>query len=49
MEYQKIINILGNLSNSRLPRYVTRKWVEMYDQSDRTYNVNKKIDLKHLN
>ena len=46
MEYQKRINILGNLSNSKLPKYVPRQWVEIYDQSDGTCNINKEIIFK---
>ena len=30
MEYQKVINLLGNISD-KLPRFVTKKWVEIYD------------------
>ena len=47
MEYQKIINLIGGkVSDSKLPRYLTKKWVEVYDQSDGTYNVNNDIRFK---
>ena len=32
MEYQKITNFLGNISD-KVPRFITRKWIEVYDQS----------------
>ena len=44
MEFQKIINLLDITSDYKdLPRYVTKKWIEVYDQSEKNYNVNKKI------
>ena len=47
MEYKEIINLLGKTTDSRkLPKYVTRKWIEIYDQSNRSYNVNKDIRFK---
>ena len=34
MEFQKILNLLGITSDYKdLPRYVTKKWTEVYDQS----------------
>ena len=48
MEYQKITNLLGTTSNE-MPRFITKKWVEVHDQSgdanDR-YKPNKPIRLK---
>ena len=32
--------------NKDLPRYVTKKWIEVYDQSEKNYNPNKKIRIK---
>ena len=29
-----------------LPGFVTKKWIEVYDQSGRNYNVNKEIRVK---
>ena len=47
MEYQKIINLLGiTIDFAKLPIYTTRKWIEIFDQSDGTYNVNKDIRFK---
>ena len=45
MEYQKIIDLLGNVSD-KLPRYVTTKWIKIYDESGGTYNTNKDIRFK---
>ena len=45
MEYQNIINLLGNIPD-QVPRFVTKKWVEIYDESGKTYNVNKEIRFK---
>ena len=35
MEFQKIVIFLDTTSNDKdLPRFVTKKWVEVYDQSE---------------
>ena len=46
MEYQKIINLLGNTSDNKVPRFITKKWIEIYGESGGTYNQNKKIIFK---
>ena len=47
MEFQKIINLLDITSDDRdLPRYVTKNWIEVYDQSEKKYNVNKEIRIE---
>ena len=47
MEFQKIINLLGTTSDNKdLPRFVTKKWIEVYDQSEKNDNVNKEIRIK---
>ena len=47
MEFQKIVNFLNTTSDDRdLPRFVTKKWIEVYDQSGGNYNVNKEIRIK---
>ena len=47
MEFQKIVNFLDTTSDDKdLPRFVTKKWIEVYDQSGGNYNVNKKLKLK---
>ena len=45
MEYQNIINLLGNTSD-KVPRFITKKWIEVHDQSGKTYNTNKQIRFK---
>ena len=39
MEYQKIINLQDTTFNSG-PRFNTKKWVKVHDQSNKTYNTN---------
>ena len=47
MEFQKIVNFLDTTSNDKdLPRFVTKKWIEVYDQSGGNYSVNKEIRIK---
>ena len=47
MEFQRIINFLDiNSDNNDLPKFVTKKWVEVYDQSQGNYDVNKEIRIK---
>ena len=47
MEFQKITNFLDNTSNDKdLPRFVTKKQTEVYDQSEKNYDVNKEIRIK---
>ena len=47
MEFQKIVNFLDTPSEDNdLPRFVTKKWIEIYDQSEGNYNVNKDIRIK---
>ena len=47
MEFQKIVNLLDITSDNKdLPRYVTKKWIEVYDQSEKNYNPNKKNRIK---
>ena len=47
MEYQKIVNFIGTTSDNKdLPTFVTKKWIEIYDQSEGNYNVNKEIRIK---
>ena len=48
MEFQKIINLLNITSDDKdLSRYVTKKWIEVYDQSEKNYSVNKEIRIKN--
>ena len=46
MEFQKIVNFINTNPDGNLPRFVTKKWIEVYDQSGRNYNVNKEIWIK---
>ena len=47
MKFQKIVNFLDRTSDDKyLPRFVTKKYIEVYDQSRRNYNVNKEIRIK---
>ena len=47
MEFQKIVNLLDTTSEGKdLPRFDTKKWFEVYDQSGRAYRVNKEIRIK---
>ena len=49
MEFQKIANFLdGNSDDKDVPRFVTKKWGEVYDQSEKKYNPNKEIRIKTL-
>ena len=47
MEFQKITNFLDITSDDKdLPTFVTKKWIEVYDQSEKNYNPNKEIRIK---
>ena len=48
MEYQKVTNLLGTAIDE-IPRFITKKWVEVYDQSgsdDDRYKPSKQIRFK---
>ena len=47
MEFQKITNFLDITSDNKdLPKFVTKKWIEVYNQSQGNYNVNKEIKIE---
>ena len=47
MEFQKITNFIDVTSdNEDLPKLVTKKWIEVYDQSEGNYNVHEEIRIK---
>ena len=47
MEFQKIINLLHTAFDYKgLPRFVTKKWIEIYDLSEKNYSVIKEIRIK---
>ena len=47
MEFQKIVIFLDTTSDNKdLPNFVTKKWIEVHDQSQGNYDVNEKIRIK---
>ena len=36
----------GIIDDKDLPRFVSKKWIEVHDQSGGNYNVNKEIRIK---
>ena len=46
IEFQKIVNFLNANFDENLPRFITKKWVEVYDQSGENCSVNKEIRIK---
>ena len=46
MGYNKITNLLGKLDKDEIPKFTTIKLIEIFDQSDGTYNKNKDIRFK---
>ena len=48
MEYQKLTNLLGNIPDKE-SKFVTKKWIEVYDQSGDAHNRykrNKQVRFK---
>ena len=44
MEFQKVVDFLDTTSDDKnLPRFVTKKWIEVYGQSEKNYSPNKEI------
>ena len=47
MKFQKIVNFLDTTSDDKgLPRFVAKKWIEVYDPSGKNYTVNKETRIK---
>ena len=47
MEFQKIASFLDTTPDDKdLPRFVTKKWIEVYDQSEKITLLTKKLELK---
>ena len=47
MKFQKIKNFLDITSDNKdLPKFVTEKWIEVYDQSEGNNSTNKDIRIK---
>ena len=47
MEFNKINNLLGPAHN-KVPRFITKKWIEVQSQFGNTYNTSKPIRFKTL-
>ena len=45
MEFNKINNVLGP-AHDKVPRFITKKWIEVQSQSGNTYNASKPIRFK---
>ena len=47
MKLQKIANFLDTtLNDKKLPKFVTKKWIEVYDQSEKIAVLTKKLESK---
>ena len=46
MGYNKITNLLGNIDKDEIPKFSTIKGIEIFYQSNGTYNKNKDIVFK---
>ena len=46
MEFQKIVNFLNTNSDKNLPRFITKMWLEVSDQSEKSYSPNKELRIK---
>ena len=46
MGYNKVTNLLGKLDKDEIPKFTTIKLIEIFDQSNGTYNKNKDIRFK---
>ena len=40
MEYQKIANLLGKIPD-KVPKFITKRWIEVHDQSGGSYDTKK--------
>ena len=48
MDFQKIVNLFDITSDKKdLSKYVTKKWIKAYDQSEKITMLTKKLELKH--
>ena len=45
MEYQKITKLLGSTLD-KVPRFITKKWIKVYDQFGEPFSTNKQIKFK---
>ena len=46
MEFQKIVNFLDITHNKDFSKFFTKKWIEVYDQSEGNYDGNKEVTIK---
>ena len=47
MGFQKVVNLLDmTFDDKDLPRFVIKNCIEVYDQKEGSYNVNKEIRIK---
>ena len=47
MEFRKIVNLLDTtLDDKDLARFVSKIWIEVYDQSEKNCSVNEEIRIK---
>ena len=47
MQFQKFTNFLDTAFDDKdLPRFVIEKWIDVYDQPEKTYDDNKKIRIQ---
>ena len=46
MGYNNITNLLDKLTEDEIPKFTRVKWIEIFDQSNGTYNPNKDIRFK---
>ena len=46
MGYNKITNLVCKLDKDEITKFTTIKWIEIFDQSNGTYDKNKDIRLK---
>ena len=46
MGYNKITNLSGKVDKVEISKFTTIKWIEIFDQSNGTYNKNKDIRFK---
>ena len=47
MEFQNIANFLDTTSDDKdVRRFDTKKWIEVYNQSEKKFNINKEISIK---
>ena len=48
MEFQKTVNLFDTtFDDKNLPRFVTKKSIEIYDESEKITMLTKKLELKH--